>query len=270
MSQASFADWLASRPEGGGAGATATAAPEGGDKSFFGFFGDDSGGSAPVSGSASGGPALDIAYLATLGASALRFGSAAVGGSMGSTGGEEKPATPTPPAEPEWTCGLTAVQRFQAFGLLLLGSISLYFAAIFLFLPMVIFMPAKFATTFTFASIMWMAAFAMLRGPRATLKGLVGDKEKRVFTAAYVGSLALTLYSTIFTSSYFLPLIAIFVQIGAMLWYSSSSIPGGTAAMSAITSWCVGGITGRQTAAGWAGGQMMRSATSAVSGALRS
>ena len=111
---------------------------------------------------------------------------------------------------------MSSAQRFQAFGLLLVGSLALYFAAIFLFLPMVIFMPAKFATTFTFASIMWMAAFAILRGPRATLRGLVGDRDKRGFTAAYVGSLALTLYSTMFTSSYFLPLVAICVQVSAM------------------------------------------------------
>jgi hypothetical protein len=90
-----------------------------------------------------------------------------------------------------------------------------------------------------------MAAFAILRGPRSTLKGLFSDKEKRVFTAAYVGSLLLTLYSTLFTSSYLLALMAISVQVGAMLWYSSASIPGGTAAMSALTRWCLGS---------WAGG----------------
>lgn len=173
-------------------------------------------------------------------------------------------------AAPEWTCGMTSAQRFQAFGLLLVGSLALYFAAIFLFLPMVIFMPAKFATTFTFASIMWMAAFAILRGPRATLRGLVGDRDKRGFTAAYLGSLALTLYSTMFTSSYFLPLVAIAMQVSAAMWYSSSYIPGGQAAMGALSSWCVAGITGRSVGvASWASGAIARTGMAAVSGAVR-
>jgi hypothetical protein len=87
-----------------------------------------------------------------------------------------------------------------------------------------------------------MAAFAILRGPRATLLALVSDKDKRVFTLCYLGSLALTLYTTIFTSSYLLALVAIIVQVSAMMWYTSSSIPGGTAAMARLSSWCLSGL----------------------------
>ncbi len=88
-----------------------------------------------------------------------------------------------------------------------------------------------------------MAAFAILRGPRATLLSLVSDKDKRVFTLAYVSSLLMTLYFTIFTSSYLLALLAIIVQVSAMMWYMSSSIPGGTAAMGALSRWCFGSLT---------------------------
>jgi hypothetical protein len=194
---------------------------------------------------------------------------------------------------------MNAVQRFQAFGMLLLASLLLYLVSIFVFLPMVIIMPSKcvvewvpnhlcppphlspraspppppshhhplgrFATAFTFASIFWMAAFAILRGPRATLKGLFNDKEKRVFTAAYIGSLLLTLYSALFTSSYLLALLAICVQVGAMLWYSSSSIPGGTTAMAALTRWCFGGWVGAGGGlSGAAAGLAMRGAAAGV------
>ena len=112
-----------------------------------------------------------------------------------------------------------------------------------------------------------MAAFAILRGPRATLKGLFSDKEKRIFTAAYIGSLLLTLYSTLFTSSYLLALLAITVQVSAMLWYSSSSIPGGTAAMSALSRWCLGswmGGGGGGGISGAAAGLAMRGAAAGV------
>ena len=134
-------------------------------------------------------------------------------------------------------------------------------------------MPRRFATTFTFASIFWMAAFAILRGPRATLKGLVADKEKRVFTGAYLGSLALTLYSVLFTSSYLLALFAVAVQVGAMLWYTSSSIPGGTAAMGALTKWCCGGLLPAGMGGGGGGGvsgaAMGLAVRSAVAGGVR-
>jgi len=71
----------------------------------------------------------------------------------------------------------------------------------------------------------------------------VSDKDKRIFTLSYLGSLLLTLYTTIFTSSYFLALVAIIVQVSAMLWYTSSQIPGGTAAMSTLSNWCLGGFS---------------------------
>jgi hypothetical protein len=110
-----------------------------------------------------------------------------------------------------------------------------------------------------------MAAFAILRGPRAILKGLFSDKEKRIFTAAYIGSLLLTLYSTLFTSSYLLALLAITVQVSAMLWYSSSSIPGGTAAMSALSRWCLGSwMGGGGGISGAAAGLAMRGAAAGV------
>jgi hypothetical protein len=39
-----------------------------------------------------------------------------------------------------------------------------------------------------------------------------------------------------------LSLLAIVVQVSAMLWYTSSSIPGGTAMMGRLSSWCLGGL----------------------------
>ncbi len=58
--------------------------------------------------------------------------------------------SPGPTEAPEWTCGMNAGQRFQAFGILLVTSLMLYIAAIFVFLPMVIFMPSKCVFFFPF------------------------------------------------------------------------------------------------------------------------
>ena len=68
---------------------------------------------------------------------------------------------------------------------------------------MLLFAPAKFATAFTFASLMWLGGFALLWGPRATLLPLLAP-GKRLFSAAYFGSLALSLYAALAGQGYFL------------------------------------------------------------------
>lgn len=93
-----------------------------------------------------------------------------------------------PPEPPEWACGLTAMQRFQVAVGLGLASGLLFMMALFVFLPMVIFVPGKFALSFSIASVLLIAAVAFMRGPRKTLTGLVA-REKVVFTAGYVLSL---------------------------------------------------------------------------------
>ena len=238
---------------------------------------------AEKSGGAASAPAGSAVAASLTSIAALMLPSVVRAGQSVGLGGIA-PGVPAP-AE-EWNCGMNSAQRFLAFGILLVTSLLLYVSAIFVFLPMVIFMPSKcvgwgknkgrgmracergrerktrwrtpflihihppppylslprFATTFTFASIAWMAAFAILRGPRATLLALVSDKDKRIFTLCYLGSLLLTLYTTIFTSSYLLALVAIVVQVSAMMWYTSSSIPGGTAMMSRLSTWCLSGL----------------------------
>jgi hypothetical protein len=149
------------------------------------------------------------------------------------------PVSPTAPPPNEWACGLSYAQRFQAFLLLGCGSVSLYFAAFFIFLPLVLLAPSKFATSFTFASILWLTAFALLRGPRTTVVSLL-QRDKLPFTAAYVGSLVLSLWSTLVVQSYFLILLAVVVQASAAIWYTSSYIPGGTAAAGALGRMCLG------------------------------
>lgn len=106
----------------------------------------------------------------------------------------------------------------------------LFSMSIFMFLPVVVLFPSKFATSFTFASLMFMGGTAMLRGPRATLTGLLA-RERLPFSSAYVGSIALTLYATLVYPSYLLTLASVAVQLGALSWYGASFIPGGSTGM---------------------------------------
>ena len=140
------------------------------------------------------------------------------------------PLASSAPAPPEWTCGLTIAQRFQLFLLFMAGSAVLFSISIFVFLPVAILMPGKFASGFSFASVFFMLALALLRGPRTTLMGLLVP-ERLPFTAAYLGSLILTLYATLVVQSYLLILLAVMVQGAALLWYGSSFLPGGTVGM---------------------------------------
>lgn len=153
------------------------------------------------------------------------------------------PGAASPTAANEWTCGLSIWQRYQLFGMLLLGSIFLFLTAFFVFLPLLAFAPGKFASAFTFGSILYILAFAVLRGPRYTLVSLAA-RDKAPFTAAYVGSLCVSLYATLFSGSYFIILLATIIQLAALLWYAASFIPGGTAGMAAFTRMACGSVMG--------------------------
>jgi hypothetical protein len=180
-------------------------------------------------------------------------GSGAAGGrdveSRGGGGGDDDATTETssflpgfvrtalgtaPPPPPEWTCGLTIAQRWQIAILLLVASGLLFMMALFVFLPMVLIMPSKFASAITFGSLFFMTALACIRGPRTSLMGFL-DPARWLFTTAYLASLALTLYATMASHSYFLIVAATVVQIGALLWYAATFIPGGTAGMGIVS-----------------------------------
>lgn len=147
--------------------------------------------------------------------------------------------------ESEWACGLSRTQRFQIFLVLLIGSGVLFSMSLFVFLPMLILAPSKFATSVTFASLMFMSAFAILRGPKTTLMGLL-QRERLPFTLAYVSSLVLTLYSTLIAHAYLLTVISVCAQALALAWYGASFVPGGVSGMGWMTRMMVSVFTQRQ------------------------
>lgn len=80
------------------------------------------------------------------------------------------------------------MQRIQVFLLLLIGSLVMFSLAIFVFLPMVLLVPTKFALSFTLGSLMFMTAFAILNGPRSTLRQLIA-RDRIVFSTLYTLSI---------------------------------------------------------------------------------
>lgn len=129
--------------------------------------------------------------------------------------------------------GMTRMQRLLAFGMCTATAALCFFIA-FMTLPTVILMPSKFALTYTFGSLLSMASFAFLRGWRPYGANLISP-ERRWFTAAYFGSMFLTLYAVFVAHSYILVIICTIIQFIAILWFYASYLPGGTTGMQFIT-----------------------------------
>ena len=107
--------------------------------------------------------------------------------------------------------------------------------AIFLFLPMLVIAPAKFATSFTLGCVCIMASFFALRGWKQQLVHM-SAKERLPFTGAYVGSIFGTLYASLWMKSYLLSIFFSGVQMFALLYYVSSYFPGGPTGMKMMVS----------------------------------
>jgi hypothetical protein len=118
----------------------------------------------------------------------------------------------------------------------LAGTGSLFLLlAFFVFLPMIILSPSKFAITFSLGSTCIIASLGALRGWRQMARAVVA-KDRLPFTAAYVASLIATLYASLVMHSYLMSLLSCVAQIGALLYYLLSFFPGGTSGLSTVSS----------------------------------
>ncbi|GAB5589957.1 Protein transport protein sft2 [Umbelopsis nana] len=121
-------------------------------------------------------------------------------------------------------------ERMTACALCVVLGIACFCMAFFLFLPVLVLFPGKFAATFTLGSILMLVSVALLRGPWAHAKHMM-SLERLPFTAAYLGTMALTLYFSIGARNYVLTIICAVLQIVALLWYFGSYVPGGVSTL---------------------------------------
>ncbi|KFH62325.1 hypothetical protein MVEG_11536 [Podila verticillata NRRL 6337] len=129
----------------------------------------------------------------------------------------------TQPQEEDWL-GLSWFQRMAGFAICVAGGVACFMIAFFIGLPLLLLNPAKFATSFTFGSLLLMTSFALLKGPMAHAKALI-SRERLPFTATYFGSMIFTLYASLGAGSYFLTIIGTIVQILALVYYFTSYSP---------------------------------------------
>jgi len=120
-------------------------------------------------------------------------------------------------------------ERLTYFGVSVAVGMFFMFAA-FLFFPMVVLYPHKFALLFTAGSLCIIASLVFLRGSKTFLAHFT-SWERLPFSTAYAASLLITLYVTLGIKSYILALIFSVVQMVSLASLLASYIPGGVRAI---------------------------------------
>ncbi|KZF18822.1 SFT2-domain-containing protein [Xylona heveae TC161] len=143
----------------------------------------------------------------------------------------ENPGAPLPAPnrreEDEAWFALSRWDRLLIFAACNLGAAACFVICFFLF-PALSLRPRKFAILWTVGSILFLSSWAFLMGPWQYLQHLISG-ARLPFTAAYFGSIGLTLYFSIGLHSTILTLISSVIQLACLLWYLVSYFPmGGT------------------------------------------
>ncbi|KAL8770054.1 MAG: hypothetical protein Q9209_004092 [Squamulea sp. 1 TL-2023] len=144
---------------------------------------------------------------------------------------QEGPGAPLPaPSRREEEEGWFALSRWDR--LLVFGACNaaalVCFVICFALFPVVSLKPRKFAILWSMGSMLFLASWAVLMGPLVYAQHLISG-PRLPFTAAYFGSIMMTLVFAIKLQSTILTLFSSLVQLAALVWYLVSYFPmGGT------------------------------------------
>ncbi|OQU96671.1 hypothetical protein CLAIMM_02718 [Cladophialophora immunda] len=141
----------------------------------------------------------------------------------------EGPGAPLPaPTRREEEEGWFALSRWDR--LLIFGGCNLAalacFVICFVLLPVLSLKPRKFAILWSVGSMMFLASWAFLMGPVQYATHLLSG-ARLPFTAAYFGSIIMTIYFAVGLHSTILTLFSSIVQLVALVWYLVSYFPMG-------------------------------------------
>ncbi|KAL1352959.1 hypothetical protein HN51_016927 [Arachis hypogaea] len=116
-------------------------------------------------------------------------------------------------------CSLSPTQRIYGFAACLIAGLAC------MLLSMIVFAkPIKFALLFTFGNVLAVGSTAFLLGPAQQL-GMMFDTARVFATAIYIGCVVIALICALLIHDKLLTIIAIIIEIGALIWYSLSYIP---------------------------------------------
>merc|ERR1740130_485840 len=91
-------------------------------------------------------------------------------------------------------------------------------------------MPQKFAMIFTTGSVCILGGLCSLKGT-AEFSAHCLSPQRRPLSAAYIGSMAGTLWACLWHRSALMTIACVVIQIGALVWFFVSYIPGGTSVL---------------------------------------
>ncbi|OSX72127.1 hypothetical protein BU14_0464s0001 [Porphyra umbilicalis] len=130
---------------------------------------------------------------------------------------------------------LSWVQRLTLF-VMCFSAGAVMIGLSFMFLPMILLKPHKFAAAFTAGNLLAIMSTWVIVGPRAQLASMF-HPARATAAAAYIGSLIFALFAAFFGGRlrYPLVLISLVVEVLALVWYSLSYIPFGRQALSRLT-----------------------------------
>jgi len=145
--------------------------------------------------------------------------------------------------EEEAWFALSRWDRLLIFGGCNLGALAC-FVLVFALWPIMMAKPKKFAILWSLGSALFLASWAVMMGPMTYFQHLIST-PRLPFTAAYFGSIGLTLYFSLGLGSTILTLISSLIQLACLLWYLVSYFPMGSSGLRFATSF------GAQRAAAW-------------------
>lgn len=138
---------------------------------------------------------------------------------------------------------LSRWDRLLVFGACNLGALACFVICFALF-PVLSIKPRKFVILWTLGSTLFLCSFAAVMGPWAYVQHLAST-PRLPFTAAYFGSIGLTLYFAIGLHSTIGTLLCAIIQLVCLAWYLVSYFPMGSSGMRLATT------LGARRAAAW-------------------
>jgi len=150
---------------------------------------------------------------------------------------------PTRREEEEGWFALSRWDRLLVFSGCNLGALACFVICFALF-PVLSLRPRKFAILWSLGSVLFLASWAAMMGPWTYVLHLIST-PRLPFTAAYFGSIGLTLYFSLGLRSTLLTLLSSIVQIACLLWYLVSYFPMGSSGLRLATTF------GARRAAAW-------------------
>ncbi|KAL0903959.1 hypothetical protein M5K25_026024 [Dendrobium thyrsiflorum] len=114
---------------------------------------------------------------------------------------------------------LSPLQRLYAFGICLVAGLA------FMLLSLIVFArPIKFAVMFCFGNLLAIGSTAFLIGPVQQTRMML-DPVRIYATFVYIITVILALFCALLIHNKVLTLIAMFIEICALIWYSLSYVP---------------------------------------------